>query len=127
MQVSEITHNPPLGKSDHDVLTFDFHCYVDFAKPKDRYNFNKGDYAGMRESDLLSTWRRQYLELSKKKDVSTEELWDSLTSGMDGLVKAFVPLDKASSSPTWKDKGSIPIDSKTRTAALIPSSVSLPH
>ena len=116
MQVSEITHNPPLGKSDHDVLTFDFHCYVDFAKPKDRYNFNKGDYAGMRGSNRLSTWRRQYLELSKKKHVTTEELWESLTSGLNGLVQTFVPLEKASNSPSWKDKGSIPIDNDTRMA-----------
>ena len=35
MQVSEITHNPPLGKSDHDVLTFDFHCYVDYGETEE--------------------------------------------------------------------------------------------
>ena len=34
MQVSEITHGAPLGKSDHDVLSFRFHCYVDLAKKR---------------------------------------------------------------------------------------------
>ena len=34
LQVSEITHGAPLGKSDHAVLSFRFHCYVDFAKKR---------------------------------------------------------------------------------------------
>ena len=34
MQVSEIIHHAPLGKSDHSVITFDLHCYLDFTTQK---------------------------------------------------------------------------------------------
>ena len=35
MQVTDIQHHAPIGKSDHDVLCFNFHCYLDFTQPKD--------------------------------------------------------------------------------------------
>ena len=116
MQVGEVMHNPPLGKSDHDVLTFQFQCYVDYTKPKDRYIFEKGNYADMRDSIRLSTWREEYMNLSRKNGVTTEDLWRSLKSALTGLKEAFVPVQKASAKPSWKDKGSIPIDEKTRKA-----------
>ena len=53
MQVSEITHGAPLGKSDHDLLSFSFHCYVDFTRKKDRHIFERGDYAAMRNSESI--------------------------------------------------------------------------
>ena len=39
MQVSGVSHHSPLGKSDHSVITFNYHCYLDYAKPTDRYNY----------------------------------------------------------------------------------------
>ena len=42
MQVSDISHHAPLGKSDHSLITFDFHCYLDFIKRKVRYCFERG-------------------------------------------------------------------------------------
>ena len=68
MQVSEITHAPtppPLGKSDHDVLSFSFHCYVDFVRKKERHIFERGDYAAMRNSESIKTWREEFLESAK--------------------------------------------------------------
>ena len=44
MQVSNIEHLPPLGKSDHDVISFHFNCSLDYSKTKSRYNYNKADY-----------------------------------------------------------------------------------
>ena len=41
MQVSDIAHHAPLGKSDHNVITFKFNCYLDYSKPKARYLCNK--------------------------------------------------------------------------------------
>ena len=116
MPVGEITHNPPLGKSDHDVLTFEFQCYIDYSKPKDRYVFEKGNYADMRDSARISKWREEYVNLSMKNGVTTEELWTSLKSVLTELKEAFVPVQKASNKPAWKDKGSIPIDANTRKA-----------
>ena len=49
MQVNEVKHISPLDKSDHDVLSFEFQCYVEYSKSKERYNFSKGNYTSMRE------------------------------------------------------------------------------
>ena len=37
MQVSDAVHHAPLGNSDHCVITFKYHCYLQFSKPKDIY------------------------------------------------------------------------------------------
>ena len=37
MQVSNIGHHAPLGKSDHSVITFKFHCYLDHTKEKESF------------------------------------------------------------------------------------------
>ena len=37
----EVEHQSPLGKSDHNVITFKFHCYLDYTKPKDRLAYEK--------------------------------------------------------------------------------------
>ena len=39
MQVSDIKYLSPLGKSDHSMIVFDFHCYVDYKKPKTSYKY----------------------------------------------------------------------------------------
>ena len=44
MQVSDIQHHSPLGKSDHSVVSFKFHCYLDFTKAKASYAYAKDDY-----------------------------------------------------------------------------------
>ena len=44
MQISDIAHHTPVGKSDHNVITFKFNCYLGYLKPKDRYLYNKADF-----------------------------------------------------------------------------------
>ena len=116
MQVSEIVHNPPLGKSDHDVLTFEFQCYVDYTKQKARFCYNKGKYSEMRQSLTNSGWVSEFKNLKETAGTTTEQLWTSLKTKMSDLRKEFVPLISPSSNPTWIDKGSIPVDKKTREA-----------
>ena len=116
MQVSEITHGAPLGKSDHDVLSFRFHCYIDLAKKKDRHIFERGDYPAMRDSESIKNWREEFLKSAKNTGNNPEVMWSSLKSQLHHLTKLFVPLETASNKPTWKDKGSIPIDEKARLA-----------
>ena len=69
MQVSEVLHHAPMGKSDHDLITFQFHCYLDFAKPKEKYDFSKGDYQAMRENLGSSTWIQDYMEDNEETSV----------------------------------------------------------
>ena len=116
MQVTDLSHHSPLGKSDHDVLTLDFECYVDHSKPKDRFMFTKGDYAGMRTSLNNCNWEKDYIKLAKEKPDNPEDLWSLLKSKIIDLRNEFVPLEKGSSKPSWKDKGSIPVNKTTRNA-----------
>ena len=116
MQVSEISHGAPLGKSDHDVLSFSFHCYVDYSKKKERRIFERGDYPAMRNSESIKTWREEFLKAAESTESSAETMWCSLKSQLHRLTEMFIPLETASNTPTWKDKSSIPIDEKARKA-----------
>lgn len=116
MQVNEVIHSPPLGKSDHDVLTLEFQCYVDFAKRKDRFIFSKGYYGDMKDKLLNSNWSKEYTDLANENETTPEDLWHSLKSKILDLRNDCVPLEIVTDKPTWKDKGSIPIDKETRSA-----------
>ena len=114
MQVSDIKHHAPLGKSDHSVITFNYNCYVDFSKPKDTYNYEKGDYKSMCEELTNSDWVRNYI--AKANAMSVEEYWSNLKSKLHDLRNKYVPINKASSTATWKEKGSVPINKQTQEA-----------
>ena len=66
MQVLEIVHHAPLGKSDHRVITFDFHCYLDFTTQKDKYSFANGGYESMRSELLNSKWKENYTKIDSE-------------------------------------------------------------
>ena len=38
MQVTDIQHLAPLGKSDHSVISFNYCSYIDYSKPKDVFD-----------------------------------------------------------------------------------------
>ena len=59
-----------MGKSDHSVVTFTFHCYLDFTKAKESYAYAKGDYVSMRNELENSNWLRTYTALNEQ--TSTE-------------------------------------------------------
>ena len=65
MQVSGIQYHPPLGKSDHSVIIFDYHCYLDYSKPKETFIYNKGDYISMQDDLSNSNWASEFSELIK--------------------------------------------------------------
>ncbi len=115
-QVSEVTHLPPLGKSDHDVLAFDFQCYVEYSKPKKRYNYSKGKYPNMRKQLADSNWVDEFVKLSEGENANPETLWESLKSKLLDLRNEFVPLADTDDKPSWKTKGSIPLDKNIRDA-----------
>ena len=56
MQISDIEYSAPLGKSDHSVISFKYPCYLDFSKPKVIFNYEKGDFYGMRNNLIASKW-----------------------------------------------------------------------
>ncbi len=98
MQISDIKHHAPLGKSDHNVITFNFNCYVDYSKPKDTYNYAKGDYDAMRKQLTDTGWSNEYVAKIADRDV--EENWFILKTKLLKLRDDFIPLNKAPTKPT---------------------------
>ena len=58
MQVSDIEYHAPLGKSDHFVITFKYHCYLDYSQPKEKYVYHKTDFNSMRRQLALFNWAK---------------------------------------------------------------------
>lgn len=115
MHVSDVEHHAPLGKSDHDVITFKFNCYLDYAKPKDRYVYHKADFEAMRNSLIEENWTDEYI--NKGYNMSCEELWSIIKSKLLELRGKFVPQKTSTTTPSWKEiGGGFPIDSRLKTA-----------
>ena len=111
-QISELEYQPPLGKSDHCVLTFDFNCYTDYGKPSSRFAYEKADYNEMKKQlQEDSNWLLEIIENTKKRSI--EGLWTLFKSKVLELRDKFVPISKTG---TWKSKGNIPINKDLRNA-----------
>ena len=114
MQVSDLCHLSPLGKSDHDIIIFNFHADRDFAKTKYRYTYTNGEYDVTR-NELHSTNRSKgFVESGSEKSV--EELWGLLKSKLTELRNRFVPKMSISGRPSWENKGSFHLGKDRREA-----------
>jgi len=108
--VSELKHRAPLGKSDHDLLTFQFHCYLENSKPRTTFNYDKGSYDDMRESLLESSWLRDIEATSA--GMCTEELWQHIKEQLLILKNTFIPKTTVGGNPKWRHE--FPIDEQLR-------------
>ena len=54
--ISEITSLPPLGKSDHITISFDFQCYLKLNCRNYKYNYGCGDYQSITSELLNINW-----------------------------------------------------------------------
>ena len=107
-QVSDVVHHAPLGKSDHSVISFNYHCYLDFFKPKKCYNYRKANFDGM-INRAESTNLKETL-VSEGKDKDPETMWCSLKSKLIDLRNEFVPITTIKTGMNSNTKGSFPID-----------------
>ena len=113
MQVSDIEYHAPLGKSDHCVITFKYHCYLDYSQPKERYVYHKTDFNSMRRQLVLSNWTETFMIQNRSKSV--DELRNSFKSEIHEIRNTFVPK-QLSGIPSWKTKGSVSINQVLRDA-----------
>ena len=107
MQVSDIVHHAPLGKSDHSAISFKFHSYLDYTKPKERYSYEKADFQAMRNH--LAETKREEEDLLLGCGRNNDELWNHLKLKIDDLRDQFVPKTTTSGKPSCNTNGSIPI------------------
>ena len=115
MQVTDIQHLAPLGKSDHSVISFNYCSYIDYSKPKDVFDLAKGDYEAMRTELLESNWCAEFVAGAKSR--SCEENWRLLKAKIIELKNKYVPIRKAPDKPQWK-KGVVPISQEAKAAIL---------
>ena len=114
LQVSDVIHQSPLGKSDHSVISFNYHCYLNYSKPKTCYQYHKTDFVGMINELETSEWKESFLQ-----DASVElpeALWMNFKSKLIDLRNRFVPKREIKNE-TKNMKGSFPI-SKTLQIAI---------
>ena len=114
MQVFDVTHHVPLGKSDHSVITFKFNCYLDYSKPKEQYMYENTDFEAMINHFAETGWEEEYIESGEDKTV--EDFRGSLKFTLLGLRNQFVPKITTSGKPSWSEKGSFPVNKQLQEA-----------
>ena len=108
-QVSELKHQSPLGASDHSVISFNFHCYIDATSRRTRYLYHKADIAGMKSQLTTSNWVERFTRSIDSKDV--EKSWNEIKQKIHELRNTFVPI-QSNNKASWNSKWSVPIDKK---------------
>ena len=113
LQVSDVVQHAPLGKSDHSVITFNYHCYLDFSKPRTCYQYKKADVESMINELESTNWVQTFLLEGSNKDPET--MWNQLKAKLMELRNKFVPTTKISAEAKCV-KGSFPINEDVRQA-----------
>ncbi len=100
--VNTITHLPPLGKSHHSGLLFDYKCYWTPSRSVNKkvvYKYYAGNYNGMREFIMERD------VIMKIRDKSAEEAWQILDKVLNEATEKFVPKqtirDNFTPPPPW--------------------------
>ena len=109
-QIGNLIYLPPLGKSDHSVLSFEFICEFDEVKQLPKFQYHKADYRSMEAELRDSNWKEDFLA-NDAADVC--ELWNNFKTKIHQLRDKFVPTSSIE-GPFWKQKGSVPINSTVR-------------
>jgi len=84
--IDNISILAPLGKCDHSVLSIDCNFQTDILKKVIKYNYNKGDYDGLRQSIQLN-WKDLLLPLQYDIDA----MWLSFKQELENKIMQFVP------------------------------------
>ena len=102
--ISDIIHQDPVGKSDHDVLSFDLHISMNHdKKPKGRYtlNLNKGNYNQLRSIISNHDW-------TIMDQMNVEESWNHLKEVLAMGMEECIPKVKTgrgkNTKPIWMDE-----------------------
>ena len=114
MQISDVQHQSPLGKSDHNTITFKFNCYLDYSKPQEKYIYEKGDFEAMRKRLADEGWLEEFVAAAEGRSI--EQLWDDIKSKIHKLRNEFVPKKKFSAVPQWKNVGAFPVNRNVQKA-----------
>ena len=98
--VSSMKYLSPLGSSDHSVLTFNFHCYLESSCPANnsKFSYNNGNYSEIKK-DLQLDW----IKLENLEDIDLS--YQLFLEEYNKVVNRHIPLvNKQKSSAHSKKK-----------------------
>jgi hypothetical protein len=105
--VSDVEYHSPLGKSDHSVLLFNYHCYTIInSKPRTKKYYDKANYDEIKmELDGIN-WEEV---LGKEEDVNSQ--WEKLTKILKDCEEKYVP--QKTINPGQQKRNRFPVDEAT--------------
>ena len=112
-QVSNLDHCSPLGKSDHCVLSFSFHCCINFSAPSDRFRYESANFTTMRQYVMQNNSFNVITATTTTGNQDVNLLWNKFKNVLLNLRDLFVPRRKIANQK-WKEKGSAPISEDIR-------------
>ena len=107
--VSEIVHHAPLGKSDHQILTFTLDCYVEPPKPQLKYCYGKGNYVDMASFFGAADW---------ESEGTVSQRWETLSNTILKAQNQYIPTKLMSAKPSWESSNAPTNDRATRDIQL---------
>ena len=101
--MKQVSHNPPLGKSDHDMLLFDLEINITNVPTKEYLNYYRADYNVMRQEMADVNWA--YLD-----GCSIDESWQFIKCNIHQCAQKNIPkytILNSQRSPIWMTKKAI--------------------
>lgn len=106
-RVVNISIEPPLGSSDHCIISAKYNCYNEQHSEDVQHNYSyyNGDFNAMREELGQLDWQ----QCLNNKNV--QQSWDTIRNKINGLIEKHVPKKRylSSKKPAWygRDIGNI--------------------
>ena len=108
VEIKNLEYYAPLGKSDHSVLSFEFHTPVDYIHSSTmRFLYEKADYELMREGLKEIDWKSQF------ESCNVREMWDFFKQVMLNVRDIYVPIQQDRSN-AWKTSFAVPLNKDLR-------------
>ena len=86
--IDDLNISPPLGSSDHVVLSFDVNISSNNTNQNSGYAFYKGNYEEMRKELNSINWE------SKFEGKTTQTCWTSFYTSLSGMIERHIPKKK---------------------------------
>ncbi|XP_071944696.1 uncharacterized protein [Antedon mediterranea] len=86
-KVSNLLHLPPLGKSDHDCLFWQYVYKLDIPskETKSFHNYNKGDYISIKRELSNINWSDEF------DNQTTDEMYNSINEVLCNMTELYIP------------------------------------
>ena len=110
--VSEIKHNAPLGKSDHDIIVFTLNLHIQDHTSPEVLLYNKGNY------EQFGSFIDDY-DWSPMQEANVEDSWSIIKQVLSDGVDLYIPKSKLKSKqnhkPLWlNNEATIAVKEKNR-------------